>query len=128
MLSGRLALPVSADATIWPPAPGFVVATPKKPVLAVPGTWTMPSFFTVAASATTSVTEPSDADARSVFRPEKIGAGNTPAQPKLSCTSVGANAALGVRAIRNVCSPPWPGIVAGVLGDPVSALVPLSVV
>ena len=59
----------------------------------------------------------------SVSTPVSTAAGATPAQPK-SSGSPGALNAFGLcRVMRKLCSPLPPGMVAGVLGVPVSALV-----
>ena len=76
MFTGSVALPVSADAVIFPLAPTFTVATAKAPVPVVPGTFTMPSLVVVAAKATMSGTGVEEAESKSVFSPTLIGAGS----------------------------------------------------
>src|SRR4029434_10422233 len=98
MFTGSVALPVSADAVIFPLAPTFTVATANAPVPVVPGTFTMPSLVVVAAKATMSGTGVEDPESSNVFSPTLIGAGSLFAQSKLNCTSVGAIGAVGVMA------------------------------
>lgn len=126
-LSGKEALPVSADAVMVPFTPTFTVATAKAPVPFVPGIFTMPSLVAVAAKATISGTGVADAENKSVFKPTLTGAGLVFAQAKLNCTSVGAIGAVGVSAITKLCAAPVPTLI-GVLGVPITWLVVESVV
>src|SRR5262245_26467208 len=88
-LSGRVALPVSAEATMLPCAPTLAVATAKAAAPVVPGTFRMPSLVEVAASTTTSGTGVEEAVNASVFTPGMIGAAGLFAHAKASRTSVG---------------------------------------
>src|SRR5262249_60515157 len=117
-LSGRVALPVSAEATMLPCAPTLAVATAKAAAPVVPGTCTMPSFVEVAASTTTSGTGVEEAVNASVFTPAMIGAGGLFAHAKANCTSGGATGEVGVMAKTKLWAAPA-GIFAAVLGDPV---------
>src|SRR6266536_423967 len=98
MFTGSVALPVSADAVIVPPAPTFTVATAKAPVPLVPGISTMPSLLDVAARATMSDTGVDSAEKRRVLIPERMGTRELLAQSKPSCTSVEGIGAVGVMA------------------------------
>src|SRR5262249_7709716 len=101
-LSGRVAGPGSILAVIVPAAPTFTVATANAPPLMV--TSTMPGSL-LAAKATMSGTGLDEPESRIVLTPE-IGAALVElAQPKATCTSVGAKAAVGVVAKTNVCVP-----------------------
>src|SRR6516162_6152919 len=68
-----------------------------------------------------------DPDSSSVLSPEVVGAGAALAQAKLNPTSVGANAAVGVKAMTKLCAAPC-GISTAVLAVPVTWLVAGSVV
>lgn len=116
MLTGSNALPVSADAVMFPVAPTLTVATAKAPEPFVPGMSTMPPV--AAAKATMSGTEVIDAESSKVFSPVLIGAGSLFAQSKLNCTSVGEKGAVSVTAKIKLCSAP--AIFAAVLGNPVT--------
>ena len=59
--------------------------------------------------------------------PVRTGAEAALVQPKLNETSVGANAAVGVKAMTKLCDAPC-AILTGVLAVPVTALVAGSVV
>ena len=63
-----------------------------------------------------------EADISSVSSPELIGAGAPLLHAKLSCTSVGANAAVGLKAITKLCDAPA-AKVTGILGVPVATFV-----
>src|SRR5262245_30551414 len=101
-LSGRLAPPVSVEAVIIAPAPTFTVATANTPACAVAativgfGTFTIPSWLSVAARATMSGMRVAEAVSNSVLTPEIIGAGLVFVQSKFSRTSVGETAVNGV--------------------------------
>ena len=69
-VTGRLALPVSAEAVIIPPEPTFAVATANTPVPSGPGILETPSFVNVAAKATMSGTGLAEADRSKVLRPD----------------------------------------------------------
>src|SRR3984885_15524727 len=68
-----------------------------------------------------------EADKFSLSIPKISGAGLALAQPKVNWTVVGVNGALGVNAITKLCACPA-GMLTGVFGVPVSALVVGSVV
>lgn len=57
-----------------------------------------------------------------VLIPVSVATGLALAQEKVKTMSVGANAAVGVRAMTKLCAAPW-AMSAGVLGVPVSVLV-----
>ena len=118
MLTGNVAAPVSAEAVIVAVDPTFTVATANAPVPFAPGMFTIPSLVVVAANATMSGTGIVEAENRSVFSPELTGAGLLFVQSKLSCTSVGGKAAVGVKAKTKLCAAP-PATLIGVLGVPI---------
>src|SRR5262245_8574572 len=124
--TGRVAPPVSADTVISPLEPTFTDATENTPVAPTPGTWTMPSLFRVAASATMSGTAP-PADSRNVFTPFTTGAAGALSHSNTSSMSVGEIGAEGVNASTNVWRPNG-GMVTGAFGLPVGRFVDLSVV
>src|SRR6266536_1312053 len=115
MLTGIVALPVSADAVILPLAPTFTVATEKAPVPFCPGMFTIPSLVVVAANATISGVGVADAENKSVFSPEMISAGVLFVQLKLNCTSVGGKGAVDVKARTKLWAAPGP-MFTGVFG------------
>ena len=117
--TGRIAAPVSADTAILALAPTFTVATEKTPVPLVLGTFTIPSFVNVAASATISGIGVGEADNSRVLSPELMAAGLLFAQSKLSCTSVEEMGPVGVRAKTKVWAAPA-AMATGVLGEPVT--------
>ena len=124
---GNVASPVSAVTVISPLAPTFTVATAKALEPKAPGSLIIPSPAGVVASATMSGTGVFDADSNSVFRPVVTEAGSVLEQSKVSCTSVGLNVVVGVKANKYVCRPPT-AISTDVFGVPTSALVSGSVV
>src|SRR5262249_6153974 len=106
MFTGRIALPVCADAVIIPLTPTFTVATANAPVPFAPGIFTMPSLLSVTAMATMSVTGVAEAEKRRVLTPEMIGACSVLAHLKLNCTSVGAIGAVGINPKANLWAAP----------------------
>lgn len=124
---GSVALPVPTVTVISPLPPIFTAVIANALAPEAPGSLTIPSPLGVAANATMSGTGASDVDKSSVFRPVVTGAGLVLAQSKASFTSVGANALVGVKAIRYVCIAPA-AIFAGVFGVPTSAFLAGSVV
>lgn len=124
MLTGKVALPVSALTAMVSPLPRFTVATANAPLLAKV---TIPSPVGVAASATISGTGVFDADSNSVFRPVTLGAGDVLEQSNVNSISVGSNASVGVKENMNVCRLSG-AMSTGVSGVPTSALVAGSVV
>jgi hypothetical protein len=122
IVSGNVTAPVLAVAVIDPLAPTLTVATAKAFEPVVLEMCKMPSFWAVAASATTSDTGVDEADSSNVLRPVVLGAALTPVQSNPSITTAGTNGPLGVKAITKLCDPPA-AIDTGVFGDPVSALV-----
>ena len=92
MFTGSVALPVSADAVMFPLAPRFTVATANAPVPCVARIFTMPSLVGVTTKATMSGTGVAEAERSSVFSPTLMGAGSVFVQSKLNCRSVGAKA------------------------------------
>src|SRR5262245_13185451 len=103
---GSVAVPVSADATIAPPAPALMVATAKAPARAAPPTFTMPSPVGVTARATMSGAGVPDADINNVLTPDVMGAGLVFEHSKPSRTSVGGRGPVGVRATTKLCAAP----------------------
>jgi hypothetical protein len=87
----------------------------------------MPSSRVVAASATMSGTGVDEAEYSSVLSPVLVTVAGRPEQSKPSDNVVGASGAVAVKAMTKLCEPPA-AIVAGVLTEPVSALVAGSVV
>ena len=69
MFTGNDALPVSADAVMFPLAPTFTVATAKAPMPFVPRMFTMPSLVVVAANATMSGTGVAEAESSKRVQP-----------------------------------------------------------
>src|SRR6266436_3484594 len=117
MSTGREAFPMSAVAVIVAAAPTLTEATAKNPVPVSPGMFTIPSLPRVAASATMSGIGTGAADSRSVLTPGVIGAWVCP-HAKLSWSSVGGIAAVGVKATTKV----WkaePAMLIGVVLGPV---------
>src|SRR5262245_60929142 len=109
-------------AVIVPLAPTFTVATEKTPVPVVPRISTIPLLVRVAARATISDTGAAEADNNRVLRPVITGAGLALAHAKRSWTSVGAKAAVGVKAKTKV----WfvaAAISTGLFAAPVTAFV-----
>src|SRR5262250_791608 len=127
MVTGRDAAPVSAEAVTVPPAPTLAVATANTPLPVTPGTFTMPSLFSVAARAMMSGTGVAEADNRSVLIPGRLTAGAAFAQSKTMGTSAGAIGAVGVKANTKLCVPAA-GMSTGVFTVPVTWLVTGSVV
>jgi hypothetical protein len=121
-MTGKAAAPVSHDTLIFPAAPTFTAATAKNPVPLTPGMFTMPSLPTVAPSATTSGTGVVEAVRSKVLTPDMLRAGLVFSQSKVNRTSVESKAAVGYRAITNVCRVP-PAMSAEVLGVPLRPLV-----
>ena len=120
MFTGSVVTPVSAEAVMVPLAPTFTVATTNTPVPVFPGMFTIPgSGGSVPANATTSGTAEDDAEKRSVFNPELIGAGLALLQLKLNCTSVDAIGAVGVNEMIKLRAAPA-AISPGELGLPVT--------
>src|SRR6516162_6771857 len=103
MVTGGDAAPVSAEAVTVPPVPTLTVATANTPVPVTPGTFTMPSLFSVAARVTMSGTGVAEADNRSVLIPDRLIADAALAQSKTTGTSVGAIGAVGVKANTKLC-------------------------
>jgi hypothetical protein len=101
-LSGTFAPPVSAVIVIAPLLPTLDVATAKTPTREFGSRVATPSCVIVAASAIMSGTGVVDADSKSVLMPVITVAGGVLAHAKLSCTSVGTNAAVGVKANTKV--------------------------
>src|SRR5262245_53540182 len=110
-----------------PADPTLALATAKLPVSAGLETSTAPAFPGVAASAITSGTGLVDDDNSNVVRPGMTDVGSKFAKGNRTATSVDGNTADGVTAKTKL----WlanGGMLTGVLGDPVSALVAASVV
>src|SRR5262245_30757610 len=119
---GRFASPVSAETLMAPLTPTLTVATANAFAPSAPGMSMIPSRLGVATSPTMSGTGNTEADSSSVLTPGVFGAALALAQKKLNDTSVGAKEAIGVSAMTKVCAAPS-GMLAGVLGVPVSVLV-----
>src|SRR5262245_65546228 len=99
MFTGKVALPVSADAVMFPFAPTFTVATANAPAPFVPGMSTMPPL--AAAKATMSGVALNDDASSKVLIPVSGVAGATVfSAAKLNATLTGAKAVVGVSAIR----------------------------
>ena len=126
-LRGKLASPVSTEAVTRPATPTFAVATEKAPVPVAPGILMIPSPESVAAIAIMSGTGVSDADSNRVLTPATVGAAAVLVQLNCSSTTVGAKAAVGVKAIIKLWNASG-AIVAGVFGVPITVLVSGSVV
>src|SRR5262245_35435395 len=94
-VTGRLAVPVSAETVMKPGAPRLTDATAKAPTLA---RRTIPSLDAVATSATMSGAGVAEARRKNVLTPEVMGAGAVFVQAKLSWTSVRAKGDVGVNA------------------------------
>ena len=120
-VTGRLAEPVSAETVIAADAPTLTEATEK--AATPPLILAMPSLLIVADSATTSGTGVEEPDRSSVLTPTIGVALVEETQAKVSLTSAGSNAAVGVKAKTNVWKPLLALIVTGVLALPVNWLV-----
>src|SRR5262249_8728661 len=125
-VTGRVALPVSADTVSLPPAPTFVVATAKVPVPDEPGMFTIPSLPGGAASAMTCGEGSGEAATSSVFSPTTVGARSVLVQLNPNWMSVASNPAVGVRVSTNVWFAPG-AISTGVFGVPIGWFVEGSV-
>src|SRR5262245_6214718 len=127
-LTGRVAVPVSAETVMLAPAPRLNEATANTPVPTMFEIFTIPSLLGVLARAITSGTGVMEAESRSVLRPTIVGAGLVLVPVKMNATSVGPITAVGVIAIRKLWEPPLAAMLTGVFGDPVNAFVCESVV
>lgn len=127
MITGKSRSPVSALTLMVPLAPTLTVATEKTPVFDIFGCATTPSPVGVAARATISGTGVSEAESSSVFKPIVFVAGSVLLQSKMSCTSVGAKAVVGVSAKTKLCDLPA-AMSTAVSAVPVMALVMGAVV
>jgi len=94
--TGKVAVPVSADAVIMSWLPTLTEATAKALEPVSPGSLTMPSPDWVAAKATMSDTGFVDADSKKVFTPGITAAGSVSVQSKANATSVEGISAVGV--------------------------------
>src|SRR5262249_32339216 len=101
-----------------PEIPTFTVATAKAPAPFVPAMSTIPLLPVVAPRATMSGTAVVEAERRTVLSPEIVDAGaRVFAQSKVSDTSVGGNAPVGVKPTTKL----WElarGMSIGVFGGP----------
>src|SRR5580704_1129901 len=95
-------MPVLATTVICAVLPIFTAATEKTPIPDRPGGKSTYPGSLLDASATISGTGVVEPDISSVLTPEITGAGDALAQAKLNATSVGAKAAVGVRAMRKL--------------------------
>src|SRR5262245_25238186 len=99
MFTGNVALPVSADAMMFPFAPTFTVATANAPAPFAPGMFTMPPL--AAAKATMSGVALNDDASSKVLIPVSAAAeARVFSAAKLKATLIGAKAVVGVRDIR----------------------------
>src|SRR5262249_37771187 len=103
-------------------APMLLAAIAKTPVPPGPPVREKPSLDGVSPTAIMSGTGVVLNVSSNVLMPDSIGAGFVFVQVKLSCTSVGASGAVGVKATTNVCALPA-GIEMGVFGVPIKVLV-----
>ncbi len=106
MTTGSVESPVSAEAVMSPPVPTFAVATARAPAGVAPLMLTMPSFISVAASATISGVGDVDADNNSVLSLIAIDAGLVFEHSKFSRTSVGGMGPVGVNATTKLWAAP----------------------
>src|SRR5262245_3667884 len=98
MLTGSVAVPVSAETVMLALAPTFVDATANAPLPTMFEIFTIWSLLTVLDRAITSGTGVRDAESRSVLTPTIVGAGLVLVPLKTNATSVGAITAVGVMA------------------------------
>ena len=103
--SGRLVVPVSTVAVSCALAPALNVASAKAPMPLVPGIFMIPSPVGVATRAMMSGVGAEEAVSNSVLSPDITGAGSVFEHPKMNCTSLAVNAAVGVRTTRKSWRP-----------------------
>ena len=106
MLTGKLALPVSAETVIVLFEPTFTVATAKAAEPVEAGRCTIPSPVSVAANAIISATGPLEAESSNVLIPAIVAAGLVFVQSNSNSILVGMRGALGVKENTKLCDVP----------------------